>query len=498
MVQAAPRRLTQTLPQSLRGIDVRRDLVTVGTLVVLGAVVVGILGAISGRHHIDSWTAASFVPVLILSAFLIVHDVRQRPYSLQLMHSLFNFAFLGLAPLLQYVLGTFPMERQIPFVIQDGDVMWTNALVLLWVATYTTAYYLRRRRTPAPAGPIGRLMQWPMRPAGIYLAFAAALGALGYFSSIGFFGALTRGEWGKSFFEGRDSTPLMLVTSIFVRGIPVLALAAAVLGWAELPRRQRRGLVIISAVLVVGDWMLNNPLAASRYWTGMVLIGVLIILVLRKHRMGGLFVPALLAGIFLVLSTLDETRYAKSAGEYLETHPLEGATSGERYVGGDFDAYASLLITIRYVDTVGIAWGRQLMGSALFWYPRAVWPDKPIGSGSLVAEYYRMENKNISSPLPAEGAVNFGVAGIVVFALVFGSLLRAADDSYWSRDPRREVRVLDAVYPFWLGLIFFMSRGDLMSSLAYFVGTTVASFPLFWHGRLAVTSAAVDPRMARR
>ena len=47
------------------------------------------------------------------------------------------------------------------------------------------------------------------------------------------------------------------------------------------------------------------------------------------------------------------------------------------------------------------------------------------------------------------------------------------------------------IYPFWVGLMIFMTRGDLLSSFAYTVGVTVAMFPF-----IMIPPARVRARVA--
>jgi hypothetical protein len=97
-----------------------------------------------------------------------------------------------------------------------------------------------------------------------------------------------------------------------------------------------------------------------------------------------------------------------------------------------------------------------------------------VGSGRVVAEYLGLPNVNVSSPLPAEALMNWGIVCVPVVAIMFGMLLRRLDDLYWRRCDAG-VRRIDLVYPLWLGMVFFLSRGDLLSGFAYAVGTTAAA-----------------------
>ena len=67
---------------------------------------------------------------------------------------------------------------------------------------------------------------------------------------------------------------------------------------------------------------------------------------------------------------------------------------------GHFDSYQSLAIVIQY-DV--ITYGYQLLGPLLFFIPRYLWDDKPIGSGHFMAKSFNLDFTNISSNIYAEG-----------------------------------------------------------------------------------------------
>lgn len=130
---------------------------------------------------------------------------------------------------------------------------------------------------------------------------------------------------------------------------------------------------------------------------------------------------------------------------------------------GDYDAYTMLTLAIDYVSTRGTTWMRQLVGVIFFWMPRAIWKNKPVGSGYFIAEQLGWSFKNLSCPLPGEAYINLGFIGVLLFAILIGKIMRFLDSCYWCRD-NEDNRRIDVLYPVIMMLFFFMCRGDLLSS----------------------------------
>lgn len=138
---------------------------------------------------------------------------------------------------------------------------------------------------------------------------------------------------------------------------------------------------------------------------------------------------------------------------------------------GHFDAYQNF---VRVIEVDFITYGNQLLGALLFYMPRSIWIDKPIGSGAALADVVGLSFSNISMPFIAEGYVNFGILGVVVFMFFLGILLNRLDAIAWHFRALKKESLFVYYYYFLFGMIFFMMRGDLMSSFAFTIGLTVS------------------------
>ncbi|MBD3842567.1 MAG: hypothetical protein IE909_11925 [Campylobacterales bacterium] len=144
---------------------------------------------------------------------------------------------------------------------------------------------------------------------------------------------------------------------------------------------------------------------------------------------------------------------------------------------GHFDAYQNF---VRVLENDFITYGNQLLGVVLFFIPRTLWETKPIGSGAALAESIGLSFSNISMPFLAEGYVNMGVLGVFTFMFVLGYILNLLDSVAWKIKSMQRESLFLYYYYFLFGMIFFMMRGDLMSSFAFTLGLTVSFFFLVY------------------
>lgn len=452
---------------------------------------------------LSAWAQLSFLPAILLTLGVLFFEIRRRTYSLHAVHLFALLVLLEMAPLLQSLRGVFPTGGGLVFL--EREVLWANFQVFVWLGVYLLGYRVASIWARRTSGPLPRpLLSQPLRAARSKIGALIGLAALGYLGSLGLGGALTRAAYQGIL--GATGGVQYLVTSVFVRAIPVVALAALLVLALEVRGQRRPGTILLLISLALGVLWFDNPVAAARYWTATVLLGFFVVGFMRGRRTGGLLICALVVGVFL-LPALNVGRTEERVSAVAEGLPTSVRVPDYLATSGDFDAYANLLLTARYVDEAGPTWGRQFLGVALFWVPRNLWPSKPVGSGYEIAVHMGFLQKNIASPLPAEALINLGWLGIPILALLFGATLGHLDGVYHrrSRWRRREPRVIDALYPFWLGMVLFVTRGDLLSSFAYLAGITLAGllatlsipFPaLASRGSLRVSRSSVLQRQS--
>ena len=135
-----------------------------------------------------------------------------------------------------------------------------------------------------------------------------------------------------------------------------------------------------------------------------------------------------------------------------------------------YDAFANINATIGYVNVNGLSYGVQLLSALLFFIPRSFWVSKPISTGQLIGEdlidNYGFNFSNLSNPIVSEGYINFGILGVLFFALVLAITIIYFIKWFNSND------ILKRIMSFYFAIhLLFLLRGDFTNGFSYYVGT---------------------------
>jgi oligosaccharide repeat unit polymerase len=202
--------------------------------------------------------------------------------------------------------------------------------------------------------------------------------------------------------------------------------------------------------------------AAAMYW--LPIVALLFGRKLRKH----MFMWFMVIALFVLFPFFNLFRNYSGS--------LEFHWSLDFLSDMNFDASQIFMATVK---TDFITYGHQLLGPLLFFVPRSWWPDKPVGSGHELVTTHHGFFANVSMPYFAEGYVNFGFIGILLFTLFLGYLYGKLDAIYWNKwKQQRSFKC--AYYLILLGATVFIMRGDLLSSFAYTVGIMLSYTMCLW------------------
>jgi hypothetical protein len=222
------------------------------------------------------------------------------------------------------------------------------------------------------------------------------------------------------------------------------------------------------------------PTGLPRFLTAALYLALLLASTKIFYKSNRLVIVILTSLIF-VMPLLDMFRVLKSENIF-EYHVLSSISEG------NFDAYQNFSRAVEVGFTFEI---KQIIGSLLFFVPRSVWIDKPIGSGAALAEQASYSWTNISMPLVGEAFVSLNLLGVLIIFYAIGIVARHIDVRFWSRHGNSDDQMFRTWYRLSVGLFFFLMRGDLMSSFAYFVGISAALATIIYISRFI--SAIISP-----
>lgn len=408
----------------------------------------------------------------LLSIVMLVVEASLAPFSLHLVHWIFVYIFFFASPIVQYKIGVFPWKALTSF--ETSTLLLANVAILLWCIVWISMRIVQLRvlaRWVVPSGP-------RISGLGVWVCFGLASLAAAYLVlTLGPVALLTRAGYAEALGDAFAVSSSRAILDKLLRGLPVAAVAGSLwyLRSGQASPLLRQGLVAASlGLLLVADF----PLGSARYWVGAIYIGLLLTVGGRYLRSGWPLVLFLVGGLlvlFPLLGTLRTSTNLREAATFLSGFNFLGPSLAT----GDFDAYSMVAYTASYVeDGPGTTYGQQLLGVFLFFVPRSLWPAKPIGSGATVAGEENLIFNNVSSSPIAEGLINFGWVGVVLFAVFLCWSFGLLDAAFWGSGSEGEGTLLRVIYPFYVGFVFFLMRGDLLSATAFIVGFSVTFLPL--------------------
>lgn len=227
-------------------------------------------------------------------------------------------------------------------------------------------------------------------------------------------------------------------------------------------------------------FLLKNPLTEKRNALGPLYITMIFLFFHRylsnNYKVLRLMFLSMIV-FFPILSIITHSRYSLSQmiskPIYLYKN-IEYLKIIDAFNSLHYDAYANFLATIDYFDKKSIVFGEQLMCSLFFFIPRSVWESKPETTGFLIGNYlidkYKFNWNNLSNPYISEGYINFGVIGILLFAIILAYVFVLMIRWLQSED------YLKSIFAFYFSIyLMYFLRGDLTSGFAYIIAFLLAT-----------------------
>ena len=427
----------------------------------------------------DSLITVLFLLMGGLAACGMIISLFSRAFSVRFIFWLFCFAFLFCGGMTQFADNRFCWE----FIPTKEEILYANGYILLFMAVFALSGISVLRVKKSRRAALSRLLESNLRlNTVLFLSLQVILLLCGGYA------LRARGLailFSRELFDTYSFSSMIASSSIrSVVGAVInsVCMCCAILAMEQFKKREnvRNAFFMVLALITL---LIHVPPVAVPRFTFAGVYGGIFLYTFDWIKKGKRFAYILILGLFMIFPMLNAFRYASSDGISLELIRSSIGEVTENFKKADYDAYTMVVYSVRYVQTHGITWGKQLLGAALFFVPRKLWPGKPEGSGSMIISEMAPSyiNSNVSCPIVGEGILNFGVAGVLLFSFLLGKIAGKIDRLYWERWNRnRSCGGIMYCYVILFALLLF--RGDLMSSTAFLTGmvvTTIAFCFLF-------------------
>jgi hypothetical protein len=416
--------------------------------------------------------AVSFMIMLYTAVRLAWLAAQGRPHLLRITFFVFIYVWVGLAGTAQIIADEYPWAP----LHKEEDVLPGVLQVALALVAFEAGYLWFRLRPPtAPRGTgvlqglnlviSNRAMVWlTIVACGLTLFGMATFG----FDNLFITRAAMDAVWHKA-----GSKAESLVASTLLRAPSLVAFNViaynALRRWRTLNQQGKRFYFVLGVFMAGVYFVANYPPAQSRFWLGAVVLTPAFALP-RWHRwFAPVWILAFASVLTVVFPYMDLFRQSPTVEAAFRQLNLNEAVTKKLLHKADYDVFQMTLDSCRVHDKrEGSSMGDNLKGAALFWVPRAIWRDKPWGTGQTVAEAVGRSYTNLSAPLWMEFFYAFGWVGIGGLMLLYARAC-AWGESLFERSlmPGASDSLSRLLVPYWAAFHMFILRGDLLNATAY-------------------------------
>lgn len=378
---------------------------------------------------------------------------------------IFSWLFLDLAPKLQLI--NMPQQLINTSTVVVDRVALTNLICALFMVGFTLFYSsLNRRAVRGKLESKGQHADAP--PAFTALAVGAAL-----IICIAVVAAAAPSAY-AAIDSGVTATPAAIVVKRCLLFIPSATLLILLHETVTSGRKLLFSRICVLLLLLLLVLITENPYTEKRNALGPLYIALLLVAFPVWFSRWNRRMMLLVAGMVLVFPAIaifthnhEQTASSLSASQVFNQ-------IADHYFSINYDSWANIYSAVEIVHVHGMQWGQQLLGALLFFVPSAIWESKPLASGIFIANYlianYSMWFTNLSAPLVAEGYLDFGPGGVVLYAAVSAFMVTRLNAMAQHRENWLFLPM--AIY----GSVFLMliMRGSLMIALAYLIAAFLA------------------------
>ena len=393
---------------------------------------------------------------------MCINSIIKHRYSFEFIHSFFLLFMMNIAPMIQY----YTTNAFLSFEPDDTQIVFTNFLLLLWSVVFYIGYdYSSRNHKPQKKT---YNMELQLKGYSTTIVGVLLLIESGYVLFVTGFN-IFRNNSAESRFIGTGLPVLSFALRV------TLVIVANIISFCLYKKNKKK--LFFPLITLFLTLIIAFPTAIPRFVAATIYGGLILIIFSKKMKSSYLYSIMFIIGFVIIFPILSNFRYESDNINIFEMFMSVLTGFKREYNTGNYDGYMMLMRTIDYVSDNGIVWGKSLIGNTLFFIPRSLWSNKPVGSGAFIAEYYNFSFTNCSQSLMAESYLNFGIIGIFLYSFIVGYATQKYDYLYWDSNYKNTYSKL--LYPFYIHLFFILLRGDFLTGYLYFFVITIFSTILF-------------------
>lgn len=391
---------------------------------------------------------------------------KREPYSLHKTVNLFFLFFYSVAPVIQYKNNIRMWGGNVSFTISDFEntsFILLGILLLFNVLYYICKSYLYRKKVKSIFVD-NEFIETKTLKRGFLVSLLIFLLYL-YINEFNILSLLFRG--GEFSTHVKVDSTINSLIGTFIRPIPIIFIA--MVGVVGINKSKSINFLLCYILFLVAI-LVVAPTGLARFAVAAYYLPLLLVHFNKLMTRSYVFILIMVIGVLVIFPFFNNFRLFSS------DTVLRIGFDFKMFEEGHFDAYSIFLRVLKF-DIV--TYGYQLLGPLLFFIPRSVWPEKPVGSGYTIAHYYNLDFDNISCPYFAEGYMNFGYLGVFFFIIILSFFTAKMDNWYW-RKLHNTNSVVRVQYYLLIGLLFFIMRGDLLSTTSFTVGILFSFYFVKW------------------
>lgn len=205
-----------------------------------------------------------------------------------------------------------------------------------------------------------------------------------------------------------------------------------------------------------------SPTSVPRFLAACFYLPVIYVYFIKNNRINyGLL---LLLSLLVLFPLLDSSRLFALSNEFSFSIADQLISN---FTAGHLDAFQSIMMALKYDNFTLFT---QIVGALFFFVPRSIWPEKPVGSGSFVADQLGLSFNNISMSWPAEWYLSFGILGLFIGAFLLAYLFIRFGSGIESKS-----RPVDYIFSvMFVPMAILVLRGDMLSAVSFTSGIYLA------------------------